>query len=233
MDPCPLTEPGASSFRGLPALQLCLDLLPGSLFPASHPRELGTPHPRLLRDGCRESQLSWQRKTPQQHRVPGPLRQTPFLLHSCLGAVHPLHGPSCLGPRFSAEQEGPTAPATGQAGVSAAGREKPDPQPCRDPQATVGSRRRPEPGAARGKRPGPRSSAHPGFASGDPGGPGGEGGAGLGRLSASVGPGIPALWVLLHFWAGPRNPHCPPPAHAGSSLPPEAGVATEGGRGGL
>lgn len=35
--------------------------------------------------------------------------------------------------RFTEEQEGLTAPAMGQAGVSAAEMEKPDPQPCRDP----------------------------------------------------------------------------------------------------
>lgn len=92
VDPCPLTEPRAS---GPPSLQHCLDLLPSSLCPASHPRELGTPHPRLLGDGCRESQLSWQRKTPPaapcarptEHTSPGPL--LPRALHTLLGCSCP------------------------------------------------------------------------------------------------------------------------------------------------
>uniref|UniRef100_A0A8C0Q7K3 Cortactin n=1 Tax=Canis lupus familiaris TaxID=9615 RepID=A0A8C0Q7K3_CANLF len=38
--------------------------------------ELGTLHPRLLGDGCRESQLSWQRKTHPATVCQGPFRET-------------------------------------------------------------------------------------------------------------------------------------------------------------
>lgn len=114
-------------------------------------------------------------------------------------------------------------------------------------QATVGSRKRPEPRTARSKRPGPRSSAPQALFLGTPGdlsmGLGTARGQarawrqgrwqGLAGTQPSIGPGIPALWVLLHFGASPWDPRFPPPAHAGSPLPPEAGVAMAGGGGGL
>lgn len=84
VDPCLLAELRPSGLWGPPSL-------PAPQQPPSQPPirdELGTPHPRLLGDGCPESQLSWQRKTPPAtvcrahlerqvlvHSMPRPLRK--------------------------------------------------------------------------------------------------------------------------------------------------------------
>jgi hypothetical protein len=49
--------------------------------PAPIPAERGTPHARLLGDGCPESQLSWQRKTPPAAQFTSPFREACFPVH--------------------------------------------------------------------------------------------------------------------------------------------------------
>lgn len=112
--------------------------------------------------------------------------------------------------------------------------EKPDPQPCWDPPQAAWA-------AGRGLSPGwqgasirPSLFSPPGFISGDPGrpsdGPWHSQGSGTcleAREVAGAGQALspPSDQEFQHFGFCSRNPSFPPPAHAGSSLPPQAGVA--------
>lgn len=69
--------------------------------PAQPPTQLGTPHPRLLGDRCRESPLSWRRKTPPEQSLPGPCREARAPVHALPRPLRALPARSCRGFRLA------------------------------------------------------------------------------------------------------------------------------------
>lgn len=93
----PFAEPRPSGPRAAPRSGSASLSSPAASRPASHPSELGTPHPRLLGDRCRESPLSWRRKTPPEQSLPGPCREARAPVHALPRPLRALPARSCRG----------------------------------------------------------------------------------------------------------------------------------------
>lgn len=97
----PFAEPRPSGPRAAPRSGSASLSSPAASRPASHPSELGTPHPRLLGDRCRESPLSWRRKTPPEQSLPGPCREARAPVHALPRPLRALPARSCRGFRLA------------------------------------------------------------------------------------------------------------------------------------